>query len=325
MPALDRILVIKHSALGDFIHSIASFQAIRAHHDSAKITLLTTAPFGRMAKQSGCFDEIWLDERPRWLRPDLWWRLIRELQVEDFQRVYDLQRSDRTRLYLRLLGKRVPEWVGVAPEASHRYQPPLDHPIHIEDREAEQLAMVGVERAPYPDLSYITANLERLQLPARYAMLIPGSSPKHPVKRWPPKQYAKLAAALATRGVTPLLIGRDEERPEIELIKRVCPKARDLCGDTSLEDLAVMARSAAVAVGNDTGPTQLVAAAGAPTIALFSTASNPIRSSPRGPWVRVCEAADLADLTLGEVMDNLPDSLREDPNKSMTRIPKEQG
>ena len=66
----QRILVIKLSALGDFVLSIASFQAIRAHHPNATITLLTTAPYRRLAKKSGCFDDIWLD--------DAEWEVLRE-------------------------------------------------------------------------------------------------------------------------------------------------------------------------------------------------------------------------------------------------------
>ena len=60
----SRILVIKLSAFGDFVLSIASFQAIRAHHPDAAITLLTTAPYRRMAEASGCFDSVWIDPRP---------------------------------------------------------------------------------------------------------------------------------------------------------------------------------------------------------------------------------------------------------------------
>ena len=53
------VLVIKLSALGDFILSVGAFQAIRAHHPGARIALLTTEPFRKLAEASGCFDEIW--------------------------------------------------------------------------------------------------------------------------------------------------------------------------------------------------------------------------------------------------------------------------
>ena len=53
-PPPQNILVIKLSALGDVVLSIGAFQAIRAHHARARIALLTTKPFARLAEASGC-------------------------------------------------------------------------------------------------------------------------------------------------------------------------------------------------------------------------------------------------------------------------------
>ncbi|MEP0337122.1 MAG: lipopolysaccharide heptosyltransferase family protein, partial [Alphaproteobacteria bacterium] len=38
------ILVIKLSALGDFVQALGPMQAIRAHHPGARVDLLTTPP-----------------------------------------------------------------------------------------------------------------------------------------------------------------------------------------------------------------------------------------------------------------------------------------
>ncbi|MEI9964040.1 MAG: glycosyltransferase family 9 protein [Caulobacteraceae bacterium] len=59
---------------------------------------------------------------------------------------------------------------------------------------------------------------------------------------------------------------------------------------------------AALAVGNDSGAVHLMAAAGAPTIALFSQASDPELSAPRG-YVAVLHAPDLKDLSVRQVHD----------------------
>src|SRR3546814_6483440 len=98
----DRILVIKLSALGDFVLSVASFQAIRAHHREAAIALLTTAPYRRLAEASGCFDAIIVDPRPAWWQPGRWLALWRQLADGRFERVYDLQRSDRRGSYFQI-------------------------------------------------------------------------------------------------------------------------------------------------------------------------------------------------------------------------------
>lgn len=304
--APSRILVIKLSAFGDFVLSIASFQAIRAHHPEAEITLLTTAPFQRLAEASGCFDRVWIDRRPAWWQFGAWLALRRQLTGGRFQRVYDLQRSDRSGGYFRLLPAPKPEWVGVAPGCSHRYQPPQDQVLHICAREAQQLALAGVPEPGLPDLSFLDADVSGLDLPPRFALLVPGGSAHRPGKRWPAENYAALARHLLAREIVPLLLGAEAERAEIAAIAAAAPGARDLCGRTSLEALAALGRRAELAVGNDTGPMHLIAAAGAPSLVLYSHDSDPAKIAPRGPSVATLRRERLADLSLEEVLAALP-------------------
>lgn len=295
-----RILVIKLSALGDFVLSIGSFQAIRKHHADAHITLLTTRPFVRLAEASGCFDEVWVDPRAPWWRIGAWIALIRRLRGAGFERVYDLQRSQRTAWYFRLCG--VPEWVGTVAGCSHRYVPPAERALHITERETAQLERAGVGSVAPPDLSFIEADARRFELPPAYALLVPGSAPHRPGKRWPAERYAELAAALAEGGMTPVLIGGAAERAVLGAIFEHCPAARNLCGRTDLFDIVSLARAARVAVANDTGPAHLIAAAGCPIVVLFSADSDPGKSGPPWPNARVLRQASLAEVSTKTVL-----------------------
>lgn len=302
----QQILVIKLSALGDFILSIASFQAIRAHHREAEITLLTTGPYRAMAEASGCFDSVWIDKRPAWWQFGGWLALKRQISAAGFARVYDLQRSDRSGGYFRLLPSPKPEWVGTVAGASHRYVMPDGPARHICDREAEQLALAGVPRPGLPDLSFLTADLTPLDLPPDYTLLVPGGSAHRPGKRWPADCYTALARHLLDQGSIPLLLGAAAEQAEIAEIAEAAPGARDLCGRTSLEALAALGRGARLAVGNDTGPMHMIAAAGAPSLVLYSKESDPAKIAPRGPAVNTLRRESLGDLALEEVLSNLP-------------------
>jgi ADP-heptose:LPS heptosyltransferase len=304
-----RVLVIKLSALGDFVLSIGAFQAIRAHHPAAGIVLLTTRPYAALAEASGCFDEVWLDRRPGPLDVTGWQALARRLRRDGFARVYDLQRSQRSGWYFRLLGRPRPEWVGVVPGCSHRYRPPHGAALHILDREAAQLALAGIAAVPPPDLAFARPETARFVLPEDIALLAPGGTPRRPTKRWSAARFAALAQVLARRGLTPVLLGTAAERDVLEAIAAACPEARDLCGRTDLEDIAALARQARIAVGNDTGPMHLIAAAGCPVVSLFSGESDPVKVAPRGPSVTVLRRPQLADLTLDEVLAALPPDL----------------
>ena len=83
-------------------------------------------------------------------------------------------------------------------------------------------------------------------------------------------------------------------------IQKAVSQARDLTGRTDFAQLALLGAKAAVTVGHDTGPTHLLAAAGAPTIARFSDASEPALCGPRGP-VTVIRSPDLKALPVSTV------------------------
>ena len=135
-----RILVIRLGALGDFVLSFPAFAALRAHHASDLITLLTTAPFAALAREAPWFDAVQVDARPRWtdLRGVL--RLRRQLTGFDF--TYDLQTSGRTSRYFLLAGR--PPWSGIAKGCSHPDADPGRDALHTVPRQRGQLAAAGV-------------------------------------------------------------------------------------------------------------------------------------------------------------------------------------
>jgi ADP-heptose:LPS heptosyltransferase len=300
-----RILVIKLSALGDFILALGPMEAIRLAHENAHITLLTTRPYEALARASGYFDDIWLDTRPRWFDLAAWRGFRRRLKIGRFDRVYDLQTNDRTGFYHWALMFHRPEWSGTVWGASHRVTDRDFFKQHTLERHARQLALAGIGNGntfPIPELSWFDADIARFDLPPRFALLVPGSAPHRPEKRWPPAGFAALAAALERAGLPSVLVGTAADRSAIETIRRAEPSLRDLSGQTNLFELAALARRAAVVIGNDTGPMHIAAALGAKTIVLFSAASNPALTRPRGRSVTVLGQEKLADLRVETVL-----------------------
>jgi ADP-heptose:LPS heptosyltransferase len=298
----QNILVIKLSALGDIVLALGPFAAIRQHHPDAKITLLTTPAFKDFLEPSGYFDEIWTDTRPSLLQVSDWLNLKSRLRQGAFTRVYDIQTSDRSGWYFRLLGsQRRPEWSGIARGCSHPHANPDRDFMHSIERQDEQLAMAGISSVPPADLSWVTADTARFGLEERFVLLVPGGAPHRLAKRWPVERYAELAQILAGQGLQLIILGSKAEAPLAQDIMSVCPSAKDLCGRTDLADIAMLARDAAGAVGNDTGPIHMTAAAGCPTIVLFSAASDPSLTAPRGTEVEVLQRENLADLSVEAV------------------------
>lgn len=304
-PVAAPVLVIKLGALGDVLLALGPLAAIRRHHRDARITALTTRPYAGLIERSGLVDAVWVDDKPNWWQPVRAWRMRRRLRQAGFGRVYDLQNNDRTAFYFALLtfgAGPAPAWSGSVRGASLRWVDPEAPRRHAFDRAALQLAHAGIPETPPPDLGWMQAGIARFGLAAPFVLLVPGSAPSRPEKRWPPDQYSTLAGRLLERGLTPVLIGTPAEAATTASIAAACPGARDLTGLTALDDLAALARAAAGAVGNDTGPMHLIALTGCPVVSLFSGVSDPARNRPLGSAVTVLRRDRLADLPVDEVM-----------------------
>ena len=302
----ENILVIRLGALGDFIQSFGPFAAIRAHHAGAHITLLTTPPFRALGEHAPWFDRVWVDERPKLWQLRKLLHLRRLLRSERFDRVYDLQTSDRSSWYFRLMGQ--PPWSGIAPGCQWPDDNPQRCHIHTLDRQAIQLEKAGIAVLPSPNLTWLSGDVAGFALAPRLALLCPGGAPHRPAKRWPWQGFAEVAAHLAAQNIQPVLVGTQAEQAELDAIAGAVPQALNLCGQTNLFQLAELARRACVAIGNDTGPQHLIASTGCRTVVLFSQASDPARCAPRG-HVTILRRPDLRQLAAADVLAALPEPL----------------
>ena len=104
-------------------------------------------------------------------------------------------------------------------------------------------------------------------------------------KRWPPAHFAEVARrAVETRGAGLFAVGAPEDRPLSRNSPRGSRRSRslDLCGRTTLPQLAALAAEADVFLSNDTGPLHLAAAAGARVVGVY-TCTSPALNGPYGP------------------------------------------
>ena len=303
MASSENVLIIKLGALGDFVQALGPAKAIRDHHAGATVVLLTTKPYVPLAEASGLFDEIWTDDH----KPKAWQvgkvrGLARLLRSGHFHRVYDLQTSDRSSFYYRLFGfGKKPEWSGIARGCSHPHANPNRDNMHTIERQAEQLNMAGIENVPMPDLSFATKDVSQFGIEKPFALLVPGGAPHRPAKRWPVDKFVQLANHLFSEGITPVLLGARAEQAIMGVVEREAPGTVNLCAKTDFVDIAVLARGAALAVGNDTGPMHMISLAGCPSVVLYSHDSNPDLCAQRGPKVEILRKPSLEDLGDDEV------------------------
>ena len=303
-PSPQRLLVIKHGALGDIVQGFGAFASLRAGHPSAHIALLTTLPFVELAKMMPWFDEVLVDRRSGIVQLLESWRM-RRLIRGNWDMIVDLQCSQRTARYFQFFARPDTRWIGTAKGCSDLCPDFTDVNNYQRMHIAAEMAG-GAEAAP--NLDWLFDKAAPRSVPSAtnlYVVLVPGCSHAKPQKRWPAENFAALARVCHEDKISVMLTGTAADRDVVDTVQSLAPDAIDLCGQTSIADLARLTASAEFVVGNDTGPVFLAAAIGAPTIMVMGPDTNPEMSAPTGPrcdWVR---AAPISSVCIDDVLTAL--------------------
>ena len=303
----NNILIIKHGALGDLIQITSSLKSIRQKYPDSKITLLTDIKFKFFSDRIIFVDEIIYENRPSFFRIDKWLTIILKIIKRRFSIVFDLQNSDRTSVYhffIKLFNPKT-VWSGNRRGGKFKYHPKNFESIPIKDRIKNQLVLMDIEIYDKPDISWMMKK-NIINLPNNdFVILLPGSSPEHKHKRWPAEKFAELANYLKEKKIDSIILGQSHsEGEELKKIKLLAPKIIDF-SDQDLDCLATTASKAIGAIGNDTGPTFVAAAAGCPITWLLSNHTDPNITQLLGSKVNTLKKDNIIDITIDEVKNNL--------------------
>lgn len=286
---LNRILLIRTGALGDFIVTLPVLSALKAAAPRARIHLLghpkTLALAGDYAHGiAGIEQADWAPFfvpngrlSPRFADPlkttDL---VLSYLPDPDATFTANLQRA------------------GARTVLSFPPHPPPDGSVHVVDHLLRPLSDLHIPVAdPVPRVPLTREDHRQADriLPhsegAPPIVIHPGSGGA--IKRWPAERFSAVADRLARRTGRPVVLlsgpadgdlaGRIASRMQTAPI-RTPPLA--------LRHLAALLRRASVYLGNDSGPSHLAAAVGTPAVVLFGP-TDPRIWAPRGEAVRILQ------------------------------------
>ncbi len=294
-----RVCVIKPSALGDVVNAFTCLSALRAHWPAASFTWVINKSLLGLVEGHPQIDAVVTYDRARagiGARGILGFgRFLGELRRPGFDLTIDLQGLLRSGIMTAATGAAVRVGLADAREGAtffytHRVAPPGGlNEAHAVDRLLAVSAAFGAD-VPGPGAALAVGEADRAW--ARQA-LVGVARPtlglnlgaRWETKRWPPGHFAEVARrAVQTRGAGLFAVGAPEDRPLVEeLTARLAPiPVRDLCGMTTLPQLAALAAGADVLLSNDTGPLHLAAAAGTRVVGVY-TCTSPALNGPCGP------------------------------------------
>jgi heptosyltransferase-2 len=131
----------------------------------------------------------------------------------------------------------------------------------------------------------------RLKTERPVVILCPGAE-YGPAKRWPPNQFAELAAMFLRDGLQVWIIGSPNDKIAAEAVLNSLGenvhKVRDLTGRTDLGTAIDILSAASLVVSNDSGLMHAAAAVGVPLVALFGS-SSPVYTPPLSPTAQIAK------------------------------------
>jgi ADP-heptose:LPS heptosyltransferase len=296
----EKILIIKHGAVGDIIQSFGIIRDIRDHYPYSSITVLTDQSYVKFFQRCPYIDHVISDARAPFWRVDQQIKLKKVIQEQHFEKVFDLQNSDRSRMYRKLWFTNQ-NWIGRKngqnPESGLIGLINLleDSGVPVNSSHNSDLSWMA------DDVGHILANHNLKQ--DEYIVLIPGSSANHAEKRWP--HYANLADRLINSGhQVGILAGPDET----DIVKNM-PQG-SILKDLSWFELAGVLNAAKFVVGNDTGPCHIASHLGRLGFAIFGPTTSAARSEIGRRNFKTLEVKNLRELSADTVMRRIAKELK---------------
>jgi len=300
-----KVLIIKLGALGDVVMSAPLVDRILASHDDAECWMLTAPVFAEFYAAWETLEvKTMARHGMRAFFDSLGW-----IRRQGFDRLYDLQSSNRTGVLCALAG--VSERVGNHPRFPYTHHPETIYTrqTHIFERMNTVLQSAGLApAAAQPHIPVSGTNQQRVSawLNERglrgqsIVLLHAGASAGRPEKRWP--HFSDLATRLKAAGHVPVWIGAGPDSAINARLAQDC--GIDATDAFNIVELVALGRNSAFAVTNDSGPMHILSAAGLPVFAFFGP-SDWRRNHALGQEQRVFSNPDLAAITVDSVVERL--------------------
>src|SRR4051794_7965763 len=262
----ERVCLIKPSALGDVVHALPVLSALRARWPSARIAWVINRGLRGLLDGHPELDEVIpFDRAQARLRPGgilVTGRFLVDLRRRRFDLAVDLQGLLRSGIMAAATGAAIRIGLAGAREGAtrfytHRIASP-EPPGHAVDRLLRVAEALGADVAQ-PRFVVALADADRHWARAALAgvprpRLVLNLGARWPTKRWPPEHFATVARrAVVQRGAGLVVVGAPEDRPLVEALRaHLRPLAvLDLCGRTTLPQLAAVAAEADAVLSND--------------------------------------------------------------------------
>jgi heptosyltransferase I len=310
-PQLNRLLIVRLSAMGDIIHTLPAATALRRAFPNATLgwlieerwsELLCTLRYPRSGERSPkrpLVDRVHAVNIAQWRQSlfsfNTWGQIavsLSHLRGIQYDAAIDFQGAVRSALFARWSGAPIVYGSAQPREntASLLYTRKISSEMsgtHVVEQalalaEAVMPAIpsaIGEPQVEFPVDPDAESKIATLtDTIGDYAILNPGAG--WGAKMWPAERYGQVAKELAKREILSLVnFGPGEEELALAVEAASAGSARKV--SCSISELISLTRRARLFIGGDTGPMHMAAALKIPVVAIFGP-TNPVRNGPFG-------------------------------------------
>ena len=308
---MSNILVIKHGSLGDIAQACGAIQDISENHKDDQIHLLTTKPYFDLFKKNPHISNVILDKRLSRLNLIYLYSLMRNIKKYNFSKVYDLQNSNRTAFYKRILFPNASKdiWSSTEttlPEGTTKDDFDKDSVLSRFDHQLKSSG-ISTNHTLSPDFSWSPSDISQIknyhQL-EKYIVLFPFCSPHLTSKKRP--YYNDLISMINEKlenKFKVVIAPGPGEIKDASSINALCVLDNGKALDIS--QLAALIKDSSFVVANDTGPAHMTAHLGSKGIALFGSHTTPFKVSIERENFKAIQAPELSKLSPEKVFERL--------------------
>ncbi len=315
---MSNILIIKHGSLGDIAQASGAIQDISENHKSDNIHLLTTKPYIDLFKKNPFLYGVILDKRLSKFNLIYLYSLMRNIKKYNFVKVYDLQNSNRTLFYKRILfpNSNLNVWSSSDTTIpSNKTKEEFDK-LPVLDRFEHQLKTSGlnINHTAVPDFNWSCSDISKLKLKYnldKYIVLFPFCSPHLISKKWP--YYNNLIKKIKEKYENfykIIVVPGPNEIKESKNIDALCILDNEKSLDIS--QLSSIIKESSFVVANDTGPAHIAAHLNVKGLALFGSHKSAILQSIERENFKAIQVADLNKLSPEKVFERIINILNND-------------
>lgn len=295
-PSRKRILIVAVNWLGDLLFMTPAIRAIRrAYPESHLACLVAARGVELLAGNPHLNAVIPLEESRGFANLANWWPMIRRLRQERFDTAFLFHRSFSRTAIVWLAGIRSRIGVRTWKRSwllTEGVDPVPKDSVHKVDWFLRVLSAVGIE----PDGRHYEAGilpedeaaarriLDRLGVGPQERLVALHAGANWNLKRWPAKNFARLADRLNERfKARVLFVGGPGDRPLVErIVGGMRTKPLVTTGETTFRQLGSLLKETQLLISNDSGPLHMGHAVGTPVIGLFGPTDPNLTGPPKG-------------------------------------------